>query len=188
MLSLPLVIADLSLPLWLHSENLHIVLWANVVIWFVDIRALISGKSFFSRSAISTWDVLAHIKEWEVPAERLWTTITIQPVTRPGELLFSEKASIFKCDDDTHKVRVISLGGLVHCNIKHFIFRKISTVAKVVELCCECDRLLASPPAPDLSEVMASITAGESASANSYLKSELNVRRLFRLFQVDFDL
>ena len=184
MLSLPLVIADLSLPLWLHSENLHIVLWANVVIWFVDIRALVSGKSFFSRSPISAWVVFAYIKEWEVPAERLWTTITIQPVTRPGELLFSEKASIFKCDDDTHKVRVISLGGLVHCNVEGFIFRKNSTVAKVVELRDKQDGL--GPPCPDLSEHIDGATA-ETLVANFNLKSKLLVGPLGRLFQIHLD-
>ena len=185
MLSLPLVIADLSLPLWLHSENLHIVLWANVVIWFVDIRALVSGKSFFSRSPISAWVVLAHIKEWEVPAERLWTTITIQPmITRPVELLVPENASIFKCNGDTHQIRVISLGGLVHCNIKRFIFRKNSTVAKVVELRDKQDGL--GPPCPDLSEHIDGATA-ETLVANFNLKSKLLVGPLGRLFQVHLD-
>ena len=139
MLNLLLVVAELPLPLWFLSENSHIVLWADIGddgAWVVDIRALVSGKGFFSRSSACV-DVLMYITVAGVPAKRLWTiqTILTRPIARPGELLFPEDTSIFKYNGDTHQIRVISFGDRKHCYIEGLIFHKISTVAKVIEMC-----------------------------------------------------
>ena len=103
MLNLLLVVAELPLPLWFLSENSHIVLWADVGAWVVDIRALGSGKRFYPWSPISAWDVLRYVTVEVVPEKRLWMILTMPPqIARPGECPFSEDASIFKCDGDTH--------------------------------------------------------------------------------------